>query len=70
MKLCGYNILGNLLHFIKSRTGFLELSLTSKMLIFHDVADGMAYLETRNFIHRDLACRNILVASDFQVKPK
>lgn len=31
------------------------------------IADGMAYLESQNYIHRDLAARNVLV-SDNTVK--
>jgi serine/threonine protein kinase len=27
------------------------------------VATGMAYLESKRFIHRDLACRNVLLAA-------
>jgi activated CDC42 kinase 1 len=27
------------------------------------VATGMAYLESKRFIHRDLACRNVFLAA-------
>uniref|UniRef100_A0A3Q2EFP7 Protein kinase domain-containing protein n=1 Tax=Cyprinodon variegatus TaxID=28743 RepID=A0A3Q2EFP7_CYPVA len=33
-----------------------------------DVSEGMAYLESSNFIHRDLAARNCLVSKNNEVK--
>ena len=33
------------------------------------IAVGMGFLESRRFIHRDLACRNVLLKSDFLVCP-
>ena len=33
-----------------------------------DAACGLAYLHGLKFVHRDLACRNLLVSDGFQVK--
>lgn len=32
------------------------------------IAEGMAYLATQRFVHRDLACRNCLVGDGLSVK--
>uniref|UniRef100_A0A452R208 Protein kinase domain-containing protein n=1 Tax=Ursus americanus TaxID=9643 RepID=A0A452R208_URSAM len=42
---------------------------TSQLLeMCYDVCEGMAFLESHQFIHRDLAARNCLVDSDLSVK--
>ena len=33
-----------------------------------DVADGLEYLSSRSFIHRDIAARNILLSSEHRAK--
>ena len=58
--------LGSMLSFIeKSARGPPENQLGSldKIVMAHDVANGMAHLISCHFVHRDLAARNVLVNS-------
>ncbi len=36
--------------------------------LMQQVAQGMAYLESHNFVHRDLAARNVLLANEHLAK--
>lgn len=36
--------------------------------ILKDVANGMEYVHSKDIIHRDLACRNVLVSDHKQCK--
>ena len=38
------------------------------MLCFTPFIQGMAYLEEKRFVHRNLAARNVLVATETSVK--
>lgn len=38
------------------------------MYISLQISDGMQYLATQRFVHRDLACRNCLVGENLSVK--
>ncbi|XP_017367853.1 cytoplasmic tyrosine-protein kinase BMX isoform X1 [Cebus imitator] len=57
---------GCLLNYLKSYGKGLEPSQLLEMC--YDVCEGMAFLESHQFIHRDLAARNCLVDSDLSVK--
>lgn len=46
-----------------------HLSSVAYLEIYHVMfLQGMEYLATKRYIHRDLATRNILVESEFRVK--
>ena len=58
---------GSLLDFLKRQTPEL-LGFSQLIDMIAQVADGMAYLESHNFIHRDLRAANILVGDKLEVK--
>uniref|UniRef100_A0A1B6KVD3 Protein kinase domain-containing protein n=1 Tax=Graphocephala atropunctata TaxID=36148 RepID=A0A1B6KVD3_9HEMI len=45
-----------------------RLNKDSLLNISVQIAEGMAYLATQRFVHRDLACRNCLVGENLRVK--
>nr|KAG5703212.1 hypothetical protein BaRGS_034123 [Batillaria attramentaria] len=58
---------GALLDFLRNDEGTLvKFSVMIKMAA--QIADGMAYLEAKNYIHRDLRAANILVGKYYDVK--
>ncbi|KAM9356613.1 tyrosine-protein kinase ITK/TSK [Symphorus nematophorus] len=57
---------GCLSDYLRARKGHLSQDLMLGMCL--DVSEGMAYLESSNFIHRDLAARNCLVSKNNEVK--
>ncbi|XP_034037273.1 tyrosine-protein kinase ITK/TSK isoform X1 [Thalassophryne amazonica] len=57
---------GCLSDYLRTRRGHLSREMMLGMCL--DVSEGMAYLESSNFIHRDLAARNCLVSKNHEVK--
>lgn len=58
---------GSLLDYLQSPRG-KQLRLPQLVDMSIDISDGMAYLESQNYIHRDLAARNVLVADSHVCK--
>uniref|UniRef100_A0A7N8Y9M8 non-specific protein-tyrosine kinase n=1 Tax=Mastacembelus armatus TaxID=205130 RepID=A0A7N8Y9M8_9TELE len=57
---------GCLSDYLRAQKGCLSQEVMLGMCL--DVSEGMAYLESSNFIHRDLAARNCLVSINNEVK--
>lgn len=57
---------GSLLDFLRKQCNNISLSLIWNFTV--QVATGMAYLESKRFLHRDLACRNVLIAKGNKIK--
>lgn len=58
--------LGSLLDYLRKQCQQTSISMLSEYAT--QVATGMAYLESKRFLHRDLACRNVLLAAVDKVK--
>ncbi|XP_075969768.1 activated Cdc42 kinase [Anticarsia gemmatalis] len=61
MMVCELATMGALLDYIRAQNGKVSLGYISKWS--EQVAAGMAHLEKHRFLHRDLACRNILLST-------
>ena len=57
---------GELRAYLQSSKNQLELS--TLVLFSHQLSTALSYLESKNFVHRDIAARNVLVSSHDCVK--
>jgi activated CDC42 kinase 1 len=57
---------GALLDYLRKHNRNISLSLLWNFIV--QISTGMAYLESKRFLHRDLACRNVLIAKGNKIK--
>ncbi|XP_074161450.1 tyrosine-protein kinase Lck [Sminthopsis crassicaudata] len=58
---------GSLVDFLKTSTG-VKLTIHKLLDMAAQIAEGMAFIEERNYIHRDLRAANILVSDSLNCK--
>ena len=63
LEFCEY---GNLRTYIQAQTYTHNEKFVLR--VASEVASGLAYLSARNFVHRDIAARNVLLSSDYSAK--